>query len=91
MCQENMNKQIHKNIINAEDDDAAIINAIIKIADDERSARNKTKTHQRYQVGKSNSITNHKHNSSSTRDGTHVQLNIKPSIATLKKNTTINQ
>ena len=40
-----MNRQIYKNIINDEDNDAEIINAAIKLVDDERSARNKTTIH----------------------------------------------
>ena len=83
--QEKMNKQIDTNIIKAEYNDAAIINAAIKLADGERSARNKTTLHQRDQVGKANSTTTHKHNKSSTREGKHVQFKIKPSIATYKQ------
>ena len=47
-----MNKQIYKNKIKAEDNEAKIINAAIKLADDKRSAMKKTTTHQRAQVGK---------------------------------------
>ena len=36
--QENINKQINKNICNSEENDAAIINAAIELEDDERSA-----------------------------------------------------
>ena len=76
-----MNKKINKSISNAEDNESAIVNAAIKLSDDERSARNKTTSHQRYQIGKANSKTSHKHNRRSTRDGKHMQFNIKPSIA----------
>ena len=79
-----MNKQIDKNIIKAEDNDAAIINAAIKLAYDERNARNKTTILQRYQVDKANSTTIHNHNNSSTRDRKHMQFKIKPSISTYK-------
>ena len=47
-----MSKKIDKNIIKAKDNDAAIINAAIKLADDERSVMDKTTSHQRTQVGK---------------------------------------
>ena len=68
-----MNDQIDKKIIKAEDNDAAIINTAIELADDEHSSRNKTTIHQRSQVGKVNSTTTHKHNNSSTCDGKHVR------------------
>ena len=80
-----MNKQIDKNIIKAEDNDAAIINAAIKIPDDEHNTMNKTSIHQRAQVGKSYSTSTHKNNNSSTRDGKHVQFKIEPSIATYQQ------
>ena len=77
-----MKNQIDKNIIKDEDNDAAIIDAAIKLADDERSARNKTIIHQKYQIGKANSTTTNKHINSCTCKDKHVQFNIKPSIAT---------
>ena len=80
-CQENTNKKIYKDIIKAEDNDATLINTTIELADDDRSARSKTKIHQRSQLGKANSTATHKHNNGSTRDGNHVQFKIKPSIA----------
>ena len=42
-----MNKQINKNIIRAEENDAEIINAAIELANDECRTRNKTTIHQR--------------------------------------------
>ena len=80
-----MNKKIDTKIINAENNDAEIINVAIKLADYERSARTKTTFHQRDQVGKTNSTTNHNHNNSSTFEGKHVQFKIKPSISMYKK------
>ena len=80
-----MNKQIDKNIIKAGDNDKTIISAAIELEDDERSARNKKTIYQRDQLGKAYSTATHKHNNSSTRDGKHVQLNIKPSIATYQQ------
>ena len=80
-----MNNQIDKNIINSEDNDTAIINATIKLADDERIARNKTTIHQKYQIGKANRTTKHNHNNSSTRDSKHMKFKNKPSIATYKQ------
>ena len=76
-----MNKQIEKNIIKAKDNDTAIINAAIKLADDERSAMKKSTIHQIAQVGEAYNTATHKHNNSSTCDGKHVQFKIKPSIA----------
>ena len=70
--QQKMNIQIDKNIIKAKDNGASIINAAIKLAYDEHSVMNKTTIHQRYQIGKANSTTNHKYNNSSTCDGKHV-------------------
>ena len=80
-----MNKQIEKNIIKSEDNNTAIINTTIELSDDERSTMNKTTIHQRAQVGKAYNTATHKHNTSSTRDGKHVQLNIKPSTATYQQ------
>ena len=42
--QEKMNNQIDKNTIKAQDNDTTIINAAIKLADDERSVMNKKKS-----------------------------------------------
>ena len=80
-----MNRQIYKNIINDEDNDAEIINAAIKLVDDERSARNKTTIHKRHQVGKENNTTNNKHNKIPTGDGNHVKLKSKTAIVTYKQ------
>ena len=77
-----MNNQIDKNTIKTKDNDTAIINAAIKLADDERSTMNKTTIHQRSQVGKAYSTATHKRNNSFTREGKHVKLKRKPSIAT---------
>ena len=59
---ENMNKQIDKNIIKAEDNDTEIINAAIKLTDDERSARNKITIHQKDKLGKVYRTATQKHN-----------------------------
>ena len=83
--QENKNNQINKYIIKAEDTESAIINAAIKQADDECSARNKTTIHQRSQVGKEYSTATHQRKNSITRDGKHVQLKRKPSMATYQQ------
>ena len=83
--QEKMNKQIDKNIIKAENNDKTIINAAIKLAYNERIARNKTTIHQRSHVGQAYRTSTHKHNNSSIRDGKHVQFRIKPSIATYQQ------
>ena len=82
--QEKTNKQIEKNIINTEDNDALVISAAIKLSDDERSAQKKA-IHQKDKARKANSTTNHKHNNRSTRDGAHMRLKIKPSIASYKQ------
>ena len=80
-----MNNQIDKNIIKAKDNDAAIINATLELADDERSAMNKTTIHKRAQVGKAYSTATHKRKNGFTREGKHVQFKIKPSIATYQQ------
>ena len=80
-----MKNQIDKNIIKTRDNEAAIINAVIELADDERIVMNKPTIHQRYQVGKVYSTAIHKRNNSFTRDGKHIQFNSKPSIATYQK------
>ena len=67
-----MKKQTDKNIIKAKYNDAAIIYATIELADDERSAMNKTTIHQRDQVGKPYSTATHKLNRSSAHEGKHV-------------------
>ena len=84
-CQEELNNQIDKNIIKTRDNDAAIINAAIELADDERSTMNKPTIHQRDQVGKAYITANHKRNNSFTRDGKHVQCMSKPSMATYQQ------
>ena len=83
--QEKMNKEMNKNIIKAEKNDASIINTAIKLSDDERSARNQTTIHQRDQVGKAYRKATHKHNNSSTHDVKYVQFKIKPSRATYQQ------
>ena len=81
-----MNKQIDKNIIKAKDNEAAIINAVIELANIEGSTMNKTTIHHRDQVGKAYITATHKRNNSSTREDKHVQFKIKPSIATYQQN-----
>ena len=80
-----MNKQIDKTIIKAKDNDTAIINAVIKLADDERSAMKKSTIHQRAQVGEAYNTATHKRNNRFTCEGKHIQFKRKPSIATYKQ------
>ena len=80
-----MNNQIKKYIIKTRDNDAAIINTTIEIADDERNIMNKPTICQRDQVGKAFSIATHKRNNSITRESKHVQFKSKPDIATYQQ------
>ena len=61
------------------------MNAAIELVDDERSVMNKTRIHQRAQVGKSHSTVTHKLNSSFIHGGKHEQFKIIPSIATYQQ------
>ena len=72
-------------MIKARDNGAEIINDAIELADDEHSVMNKTKIHQRAQLGKAYSTATHKRNTIYTRDGKHVQFNSKVSIATYQQ------
>ena len=80
-----MNNKIDKNIIKAKDNDAAIINAPIELANYERSVMNKTTIQQIFQEGKAYSTANHKRKSSFKREGKHIQFKIKPSISTYQQ------
>ena len=64
------------------DDDAAIINTTIELADNERNFMNTPTIQHRAQLGKTFITETHKHNNSITCDGKYVQLKSKPSIAT---------
>ena len=79
------NNQINKYMLNNRDNDAAIINTAIKLADDERNVMNKLTIRHRYHVGKAFSTATHQSNNSITRDGKHVEFRIKPTIATYQQ------
>ena len=80
-----MNNEINKCIIKTMDNDAAIINTAIELADDECNVMNKITILQRSQVGKEFRIATHKCNNSVTCDGKHVHLKSNPSIATYQQ------
>ena len=80
-----MNNEINKCIIKTMDNDAAIINTAIELADDECNVMNKITILQRSQVGKEFRIATHKCNNSVTCDGKHVQFKSKPFIATYQQ------
>ena len=82
-----MNNQINKNTIKNRDNDSAIVNTAIKLADDERNVINKPKIRQRAQVGKTFSTATHERNNSIMPASDHVQFKSKPSIATYQKQT----
>ena len=79
--QEKINNHINTYIIEARDNDAATINTVIKLADDERNVMNKPTIHQRSHIGKAFSTATHQRNNRITCDDKHVQLKRKPSIA----------
>ena len=76
-----MTNQINKHILKAKDNDAAISNTAIKLADDERNVMDK-KIHQRAQLDKAFITVASQHINIITRDGKNVQFKSKSSIAT---------
>ena len=80
-----MYNQIYKYITKTRDNDSAIINTAIKIADDDHKVMKKPTILQRAQVGKAFITAIHQRNNSITRDGKHVQFKSKPSISTYQQ------
>ena len=67
-----MNNKINNYVIKIMDDDAAIINTTIELADNERNFMNTPTIQHRAQLGKTFITETHKHNNSITCDGKHV-------------------
>ena len=67
------------------DNDAAIINTAINLADDERNLMNKPTIHQRSHIEKGFSTATHQSNNSITCDGKHLHFRSKPTIATYQQ------
>ena len=80
-----MTNQINKHISKAKDNDAEIVNAAIKLAEDERNVINKTTIHQRAQADTAFGTGDSQHSNIITCDGKHVQFKAKPSIATYQQ------
>ena len=80
-----MTNQINKHILKAKDNDGAIINTAIKLADNERNVMNKRTIHQRAQVEKSFITVVIHHSNSITCNSKHIKFKIKPFIATYQQ------
>ena len=80
-----MTNQINKHILKAKDNDAAISNTAIKLADDERNVMDKTTIHQRAQLDKAFITVASQHINIITRDGKNIQFKSKSSIATYQQ------
>ena len=89
MRKDKMNNQINKYIIKARDNDTAIINTVIKLADYERNVMNKPTILQRDQVYKAFSKATSQSKNSITCDGKHVKFKSKPYIATYQQHNNI--